>query len=136
VPAYLTEPLVDMAKKILPKPTASELNLLRVLWPLGAATVKQVHEAAQKDKPEIAYASVLRLMQIMHGKGLLIRDESERSHVYAPAQAQDDMRTNLLKELIHKAFSGSGKELVMAALSDHVTKKEREEIQKFLHGDK
>ncbi len=125
-----------MAKKTLPKPTASELNLLRVLWPMGASTVKQVHEAVQKEKPDTAYASVLRLMQIMHGKGLLVRDESERSHVYAPAQAQDTMRTNLLNELIHKAFSGSAKELVMAALSDHVTKKEREEIQKFLHGEK
>ncbi len=125
-----------MARKPLPKPTASELNLLRVLWPLGTATVKQVHEAAQKDRPDIAYASVLRLMQIMHGKGLLIRDESERSHVYAPAQAQDDLRTNLLNELIHKAFSGSGKDLVIAALSSHVTKKEREEIQKFLYGEK
>jgi predicted transcriptional regulator len=128
--------IIDMARKPLPKPTASELNLLRVLWPLGTATVKQVHEAAQKDRPDIAYASVLRLMQIMHGKGLLIRDESERSHVYAPAQAQDDLRTNLLNELIHKAFSGSGKDLVIAALSSHVTKKEREEIQKFLYGEK
>jgi predicted transcriptional regulator len=118
------------------KPTAAELNLLRVLWPLGSATVKQVHEAAQKEKPDIAYANVLRLMQVMHGKGLLIRDESERSHVYAPAHAQDAMRTSLLKELIHKAFAGSAKDLVIAALSGHVSKKEREEIQKFLHGDK
>jgi predicted transcriptional regulator len=136
VPPVQSESLAIMAKKQLPKPTAAELNLLRVLWPLGAGTVKQVHEAAKNDNPDIAYASVLRLMQIMHGKGLLIRDESERSHVYAPAQAQDAMRTNLLKELIHKAFSGSGKDLVMAALNDHVSKKEREEIQKFLHGDK
>lgn len=125
-----------MSKKIAPKPTASELNLLKVLWPLGQATVKQTHEAAQKDNPEIAYASVLRLMQIMHSKGLLVRDESERSHVYAPAQAQGAIRTNLLNELINKAFSGSGKELVMAALKEHVTQKERDEIQKILRGEK
>lgn len=125
-----------MSKKINPKPTTAELNLLRVLWPLGAATVKQVHEAALKETPDIAYASVLRLMQIMYGKGLLTRDESERSHVYAPAHAQEAMQTNLLKEFIKKAFAGSGKELVLAALSGHVSKKERKEIQQFLDGDK
>ena len=119
----------------LPKPTAAELDLLRILWPLGAATVKQVHEVAQRERPETSYATVLRLMQIMHGKGLLIRDESERSHVYAAAQAQDSLRTNLLKDLIYKAYSGSCKELVMAALRGHVTDQEREEIQKFLDGE-
>ena len=124
-----------MPKHTAPKPTAAELNLLKVLWPLGQATVKQVHAAAQKDNPDIAYASVLRLMQIMHGKGQLIRDESERSHVYAPAHPRDDMRSNLLNDLINKAFSGSGKDLVMAALASHVSDKEREEIQKLLRGE-
>ncbi|WP_119719213.1 BlaI/MecI/CopY family transcriptional regulator [Cognatilysobacter tabacisoli] len=119
-----------------PKPTAAELDLLRTLWPLGAATVKQVHEAVQKERPETTYATVLRLMQVMHGKGLLQRDESQRSHVYAPAQAQDSLRTRLLKDLIHKAFAGSGKELVMAALRGHVSAKEREEIQRLLNEDK
>ena len=122
-------------KKAPPKPTAAELDLLRVIWPLGQATVKQVYEAMQKDRPDMAQATVLRLMQIMHGKGLLIRDESQRSHIYAPAHAQDSLRTNLLKDLIHKAFSGSGKELVMAALRGHVTEKERKEIERFLHGE-
>lgn len=124
-----------MPKHAAPKPTAAELNLLKVLWPLGQATVKQVHAAAQKDNPDIAYASVLRLMQIMHSKGHLIRDESERSHVYAPAHPRDDMRSNLLNDLINKAFSGSGKDLVMAALASHVSDKEREEIQKLLRGE-
>ncbi len=120
-----------------PKPTAAELDLLRALWPLGPSTVKQVHEVLLKERPETTYANVLRLMQVMHGKGLLIRDESQRSHVYAPAQAQDSLRTSLLKDLIQKAFAGSGKELVMAALrGGHVTRKEREEIQKLLSGDK
>lgn len=119
-------------KKPLPKPTPAELDLLGALWPLGRATVKQVHEAMQAERPELAYATVLRLMQIMHGKGLLLRDESQRSHVYAPAQAQDSLRTNLLRELIRKAFDGSGKELVMAALRGHVSEKERKEIQRFL----
>ena len=115
-----------------PKPTAAELDLLRLLWPLGSATVKEVHELAQKEKAHMSYATVLRLMQVMHGKGLLRRDESQRSHVYAPAQARESLRGNLLKELITKAYAGSGKELVMAALRGHVSAAEREEIQRFL----
>ena len=115
--------------------TGAELDLLRLLWPLGAATVKQVHEAAQRERAETSYAMVLRLMQVMHGKGLLRRDESERSHVYAPAQARDSLRTGLLKDLIHKAYAGSGKDLVLAALRGHVSDAERAEIQKFLDGD-
>lgn len=124
-----------MASPAIRKPTTAELNLLRVIWPLGAVTVKQVHEAAQKETPDATYANVLRLMQVMHAKGLLKRDDSQRSHVYAPAQAQESLRTGLLKDLIHKAFAGSGKELVMAALRGHVTKAEREEIRKLLRSD-
>ena len=115
-----------------PKPTAAELDLLRVIWRLGPSTVKDLHQAIQQERPELAYANVLRLMQVMHGKGLLSRDESQRSHVYAAAHAQDALQTNLLKDLIHKAFAGSGKDLVLAALNDHVTDKERAEIKRFL----
>lgn len=88
----------------------------------------------QAERPDITYATVLRQMQIMHSKGLLTRDERERSHVYAPAQSQNALQTSLLKELIHQAFSGSGKALVLAALRGHVTDEERDEIRKFLHG--
>jgi predicted transcriptional regulator len=116
----------------IPKPTAAELDLLQTLWPLAAATAKQVHHEIQKQRPEVSYATVLRLMQIMHTKGLLIRDESERSHVYAPAQAQDSLQNNLLKDLMQKAFSGSAKALVLAALRTGISKKEREEIEKML----
>ncbi len=116
----------------LPRPTAAELDLLQVLWPLGAATARRVHEAILVERPEVTYATVLRLMQIMHGKGLLIRDESERSHIYAPAQAQDSLQTNLLKDLMHKAFAGSAKALVLAALRSGISRKEREEIEKLL----
>lgn len=117
-----------------PKPTPAELDLLRVLWRLGPSTVKQVHQEVMKER-EMAYAAVLRLLQIMHGKGLLLRDESAKSHIYRPAQEQDTLQTGLLRELIHKAFSGSGKALVMAALRDgHVTNEERKEIEAFLKG--
>ena len=116
-----------------PKPTPAELELLRTLWQLGPSTVKQVHETQQRERPELAYANVLRLMQIMHGKGLLKRDERERAHVYAAAQAQGPLQTRLLDDLIHKAFAGSGKALVMAALrGGRVSDAERAEIQQFL----
>ncbi|MDE2428610.1 MAG: BlaI/MecI/CopY family transcriptional regulator [Burkholderiales bacterium] len=123
-------------KNILPKPTAAELNLLKVLWQLGPSTAKQVHAAAQTERPDLAYATVLRQLQIMHTKGILTRDEDQRSHVYAPAQQQDDLQTNLLKDLIQKVFAGSGKALVMAALRGHVSKQERAEIETFLNEDK
>ncbi|MBI3283441.1 MAG: BlaI/MecI/CopY family transcriptional regulator [Burkholderiales bacterium] len=125
--------MADVKKSL--RPTAAELEMLRLLWQLGPASVKQVHRAALQERPDLAYATVLRLMQIMYGKGLLTRDESRRSHVYAAAQAQESLQTNLLKDLIHKAFSGSAKELVLAALRGHVSQEEREEIQKILHED-
>ena len=120
----------------LPKPTAAELDLLQVLWPLGAATARQVHEAMQATRPDVTYATVLRLMQIMHTKGLLTRDESERSHVYAPAQAKDSLQTNLLKDLMQKAFAGSAKALVLAALKTGISRKERAGIEKLFKEDK
>ncbi|MCE3604621.1 BlaI/MecI/CopY family transcriptional regulator [Massilia sp. P8910] len=119
-----------------PKPTASELEMLRLLWQLGPASAKQVHQAAITSRPDMAYATVLRLLQLMHTKGLLTRDESARAHVYAPAQPQDSLQTSLIKELIHKAFSGSGKELVLAALRGHVSARERAEIQAILDQEK
>ena len=115
-----------------PKPTPAELDLLRVIWQLGPSSVKDVHQARLREKPDLAYATVLRLMQVMHGKGLLTRDESQRSHVYAAAHAQDRLQTNLLRELIQKAFAGSGKALVLSALNEHVTAKERAEIRRLL----
>ena len=110
--------------------------MLRVLYALGPATARQVHSAAMDSRADITYATVLRLLQVMHGKGLLTRDESARAHVYTPAQAQDSIQTSLLKELIHKAFSGSGKALVLAALrGGHVSARERTEIQALLDED-
>ena len=115
-----------------PKPTAAELDLLQVLWTLGAATARQVHEALLAQRPDVTYANVLRQLQIMHGKGLLLRDESDRSHVYAPAHPQESLQSNLLKDLMQRAFSGSAKALVLAALKTGISKKEREEIEQLL----
>lgn len=115
-----------------PKPTAAELDLLRVIWKLGQATVKDVLAARLPELPELNYATVLRLMQVMHSKGLLTRDESQHSHLYAAAHAQQALQSNILRDVIAKVFGGSGKKLVLAALSGHVSKSERAEIQRFL----
>lgn len=120
----------------LPKPTASELDMLRLLYALGPSTAKQVHAAAMENRPDMNYATVLRLLQVMHTKGLLKRDESARAHIYAPVQEQESVQTSLLKDLIQKAFAGSGKALILAALrGGHVTAQEREEIQALLDHD-
>jgi predicted transcriptional regulator len=125
-----------MAKSPAPsKPTPAELDLLQVLWPMGSGTARQVHDEILRTRPDVTYATVLRLMQIMHAKGLLIRDETERSHVYAPAHAQESLQTNLLKDLMQRAFSGSAKALVLAALKTGITKKEREEIEELLKNE-
>ncbi|UNK57252.1 BlaI/MecI/CopY family transcriptional regulator [Pseudoxanthomonas daejeonensis] len=115
-----------------PKPTAAELDLLRVIWRQGPSTAREAHLALQVERPEVQPATVLRLLQVMHGKGLVVRDESKRSHVYAAAHARDALQTNLLDELIQKVFSGSGKALVMAALEGHVSEGERDEIRRLL----
>lgn len=119
-----------------PKPTPAELDLLQVLWPLGPATAKQVHEAMLAQRPDVTYATVLRLMQVMHAKGLLSRDESERSHVYTAVHERDALQTSLLKDLMQRAFSGSAASLVVAALKSGISKKERAEIEKLLREDK
>lgn len=118
------------------RPTPAELHVLRALWAIGPATVKQAHQAMQRERPDLSYAAVLRQMQIMHAKGLLNRDASERSHVYAPVHTQNALQAGLLKDLIQKVFSGSGKALVLAALRAHVTREERAEIEQFLQGER
>lgn len=119
------------------KPTRAELDVLQTLWETGPATVKQVHAAMAARRDGITYANVLRLMQIMHGKGVLTRDESQRSHVYAAAQSQKATQGSLIKDLIGKAFAGSGKALVLTALrGGYVSKKDRAEIEALLRDDK
>lgn len=118
-----------------PHPTPAELDLLRILWHLGPADAKQVYEALRLDRADASYATVLRQLQLMHGKGMLTRDESQRPQRYAAALAQEKLQTSLLKELISKVFSGSGKALVLTALKEHVSADERSEIETLLRRD-
>jgi predicted transcriptional regulator len=114
------------------KPTQAELELLRVLWKVGPCSAKHAHQEAQSERPELAYSAVLRLLQVMHQKGLVWRDESAKAHIYGAQQEAEDLKTNLVKDLIEKAFAGSAKALVLAALRTKISAKERAEIQQLL----
>jgi BlaI family transcriptional regulator, penicillinase repressor len=104
----------------LPRPTDAELEILRVLWERGPATVRQVHEALSGTR-ETGYTTTLKLMQIMADKRLVTRDESSRTHVYAARASQENTQRQLLEDLVNRAFGGSAAELVLRALSSHKT---------------
>ncbi len=99
------------------QPTDAELALLRVLWDQGPSTVRQVFDALLRER-DTAYTSVLKMLQVMLEKGLVTRDDSERSHVYEAANDRASTQKGLLRDLLDKAFGGSAKELVMAALEE------------------
>lgn len=101
----------------IPRPTPSELGILQVLWRLGRATVRQVHEALP-GTDGTGYTTTLKFLQIMHGKGLVERDESRRAHVYKARLSQQDAQRRMTTQLIDGMFDGSRSKLVMAALGD------------------
>jgi predicted transcriptional regulator len=109
--------------KPLPRPTDAELAILRVLWEEGPATVRQVHEAMAGDR-DTGYTTTLKLMQIMAEKGLVTRDESSRTHVYAARVSRDRTQRQLVNDLIDRAFGGSAAALVLQALSAQPTSEE------------
>ncbi len=113
------------------RPTDAELDILRVLWAQGPSTVRQVHEALAAR--ETGYTTTLKLMQIMADKGLVTRDESARTHIYAARASQESTQGQLLNELVERAFGGSAAELVLRALSTHKTSEdELREIRKLI----
>lgn len=100
----------------LPRPTNAELGILRVLWALGPSTVRRVHEFLQGEKATVGYTTVLKFLQIMHGKGLVERDDSERAHVYSAQLSQDAAQRQLTRFLVDNVFDGSSSQLVMQVL--------------------
>jgi predicted transcriptional regulator len=100
----------------LPKPTDAELTILRVLWTRGPSTVRQVHDALNEERPT-GYTTALKLLQIMADKGLVARDESDRTHVYTASVSEGETQRQLLDDLMARAFRGSAMTLVMQALS-------------------
>jgi predicted transcriptional regulator len=114
------------------RPTDAELAILHVLWDRGPSTVRQVFETIA-DARETGYTTTLKLMQIMSEKGLVRRDESARTHVYAAAVSRDKTQQHLVRDLLDRAFGGSAATLVMQALSSNPTSaEERREIEQLI----
>ncbi|HCM48270.1 MAG TPA: transcriptional regulator [Colwellia sp.] len=114
------------------KPTEAELTLLNVLWKMGPATVRQIHDVVSITQ-KTGYTTVLKILQIMHEKSLVIRDESNRAHIYATANSQTQTQSSLIKDLITKAFGGSTSKLVMRAIDDSTSDEEINDIRQLLN---
>ena len=124
--------LTPMSKT--PRPTDAELSILRVLWQLGPSTVRQVHEVLMRDRPT-AYTTALKLMQIMTEKGLVRRDESDRTHLYHPRLSEEQTQRQLIRDLMDRAFGGSSSKLVLQALaSKRASSDELAEIRRMIEG--
>ena len=124
----------DMAAKYV-KPTESELEILNILWLRDLATVREVHEELAKSK-DVGYTTTLKLMQIMHEKGLVKRDESMRTHIYQAAVNREKTQKHLLDKMIDSLFGGSSTQLVLQALGggeQKVSAEELEQIQSLIN---
>jgi len=113
-------------------PTASELAVLQLLWTNGPMSVKDIHEALDRDKP-VVYTTVLKTMQVMMGRGMLDRTSEGRKHIYRAVIAQTATQDKLLDTFLDKTFSGSAKNLVMRALGQHTPDaSELEELRAYI----
>jgi BlaI family transcriptional regulator, penicillinase repressor len=114
------------------KPTASELEILHVLWERGPSTVREVHEAISAKKP-LGYTTVLKLLQIMTSKGLVKRDEQERAHVYEAWQPAEKTKRQIAADMLQRVFDGSASELMLHALAERrSSKQEIAELRRLL----
>lgn len=114
------------------KPTESEMEILQILWEKGTCTVRDVHEILEKSK-DAGYTTTLKLMQIMHEKGLVARDTSAKTHIYRALVNQEKTQQHLVSKMIDNVFNGSAARLVMQALGNHsASKDEIDSIKKYL----
>jgi BlaI family penicillinase repressor len=114
------------------QPTPAELEILDVLWERKKATVREVFEEISKRRPT-TYTTVLKFMQIMQEKGLVMRDEKEKAHIYRPRQSQRETRNKLVGSLMEKAFRGSALSLVQHVLdAKPATREELDAIRKLI----
>ena len=113
------------------RPTDGELEILRVLWRCGPSTVRAVHEqlAAEKDT---SYNTTLKLLQIMHAKGTVVRDESKRPQVYSARVAESQMQQRLVSDFLQRAFGGSASKLVAALTATDLSDEELKEVRRLL----
>src|SRR5882762_6509365 len=114
------------------KPTASELEILRVLWERGPSTVREVHDALS-EKKDLGYTTVLKLLQIMTAKGTVRRDESQRAHVYEACRPAEQTKRQLATDMLQRVFEGSASQLMMHALAGHrASAEEIDELRRIL----
>lgn len=119
-------------KNNLPKATEKELEILQIVWKTGATSVKDVHEALGGDELN-GYTTILKLMQIMHEKGLLTRQKSGKLHLYEAVPTRETTQQQILDRMINTVFQGSATQLVMSALGNKKSSKEElQEIKKYL----
>jgi len=117
------------------RPTDGELEILRLLWTHGPSSVGQVHKQLHAAKGT-AYNTTLKLMQIMHEKGLLLRDESQRPQVYSASTPEGQMQQHLVWDLLQRAFGGSARKLVAALTATDLSPSEKAEIRHLLNETK
>jgi predicted transcriptional regulator len=117
----------------VPKPTEAELGILNVLWERGPCTVRDVHEALYREEGA-GYTTALKLLQIMHGKGLVLRDDSERAHVFRPAISKERTQRRFVVDIVQRVLDGSPSQLVLQALGGRpkATREELDEIRALL----
>ena len=100
-----------------PRPTEAELGILNILWERGPSTVREVHEIMNAREPT-GYTTALKLLQVMHVKGLVERDDSQRAHIYRPAMSKDYTQTQFVTDIVQRVFDGSPSQLVLHALGN------------------
>ena len=121
-----------MNKQDLPKPTEAELAILQVLWERGPSTVRLVQDQLASSRGT-GYTTSLKLMQIMFEKGLLLRDDSNRSHIYSAAANRQTTQRQIIGQLLDQVFEGSAQQLILQALSTKKSSRaERDEIRKLI----
>ncbi|MCB0597932.1 MAG: BlaI/MecI/CopY family transcriptional regulator [Phaeodactylibacter sp.] len=121
-----------MNKKMIPKPTESELEILQVLWENGPSSVRFVNDKLNEGR-EVGYTTTLKLMQIMADKGLASRNTDNRTHIYQAAVSEADTQKRLLQKFVSTAFRGSAMKLVMQALGNHqASPEELDEIKALI----
>lgn len=121
-----------MARRASKHPTDVELAILQVLWEQGPASVRQVHDTLKKHR-RVGYSTTLKMMQVMHSKGLVLRDETVRPQLFRAAQSQEKTQLGLIDDLTSKAFGGAaGRLLVRALSSKRVSSEELAEIRQLI----
>jgi predicted transcriptional regulator len=121
-----------MTNSALQKPTASELEILRVLWTRGPSTVRDVYETLS-EKKTVGYTSVLKFLQIMTEKGLVRRNEEQRAHVYEACEPAEKTKRQIAGDVLQRVFEGSARDLMVHALAGrHTSKREIEELREML----